>query len=90
MFPLPVNEVARFENQEPANRSDLSGESFVQLTPRDNFYQSISFFPMPFAMNTTINEEGITSIGPHSLVFPFDISESHALKQGVAAAKKQV
>lgn len=34
---------------------------------------------MPFAMITTINERGTTSIGPHSLVFPFDISESHSM-----------
>jgi len=58
---------------QPAN------EPFVQLRPRDNFYQSVSFFPMPFAMITTINERGTTSIGPHSLVFPFDISESHSM-----------
>jgi flavin reductase (DIM6/NTAB) family NADH-FMN oxidoreductase RutF len=54
-------------------------ESFVHIPVRDNFYQSSSFFPMPFAMITTINEQGTTSIGPHSLVFPFDISESHSM-----------
>jgi len=57
----------------------LVDEPFVQLAPKDNFYQSVSFFPMPFAMITTINERGTTSIGPHSLVFPFDISESHSM-----------
>ncbi|NND37488.1 MAG: hypothetical protein HKN81_10190 [Gammaproteobacteria bacterium] len=54
-------------------------EPFVAIPVRDNFYQSSSFFPMPFAMITTINEQGTTSIGPHSLVFPFDISESHSM-----------
>jgi flavin reductase (DIM6/NTAB) family NADH-FMN oxidoreductase RutF len=54
-------------------------ESFVDVPVRDNFYQSSSFFPMPFALITTINERGTTSIGPHSLVFPFDISESHSM-----------
>ncbi|MFW2404513.1 MAG: hypothetical protein ACN4GT_07085 [Gammaproteobacteria bacterium] len=54
-------------------------EPFVAIPVRDNFYQSSSFFPMPFAMITTINERGTTSIGPHSLVFPFDISESHSM-----------
>jgi flavin reductase (DIM6/NTAB) family NADH-FMN oxidoreductase RutF len=54
-------------------------EDFVAIPVRDNFYQSSSFFPMPFALITTINERGTTSIGPHSLVFPFDISESHSM-----------
>lgn len=34
---------------------------------------------MPFALIITINERGTTSTGPHSLVFPFDISESHSM-----------
>jgi len=63
----------------PAKTAASEQESFVQLRPKDNFYQSVSFFPMPFAMITTINERGTTSIGPHSLVFPFDISESHSM-----------
>jgi flavin reductase (DIM6/NTAB) family NADH-FMN oxidoreductase RutF len=54
-------------------------ESFEALGVKDNFYQSTAFFPMPFALITTINEDGITSIGPHSLVFPLDISESHSM-----------
>jgi flavin reductase (DIM6/NTAB) family NADH-FMN oxidoreductase RutF len=67
MFPLPADD-ARLET-----------EPFVNVPVRDNFYQSSSFFPMPFALITTINERGTTSIGPHSLVFPFDISESHSM-----------
>jgi len=54
-------------------------ESFEALGVKDNFYQSTAFFPMPFALITTINEDGITSIGPHSLVFPLDISETHSM-----------
>jgi flavin reductase (DIM6/NTAB) family NADH-FMN oxidoreductase RutF len=50
-------------------------EAFVRLHPKDNFYQSAGFFPMPFAMITTVNEAGVTSIGPHSLTFPFDLIE---------------
>jgi flavin reductase (DIM6/NTAB) family NADH-FMN oxidoreductase RutF len=46
---------------------------------RDNFYQSSSFFPMPFALITSKNEEGITSIGPYSLVFPLDICEEYSM-----------
>ena len=52
------------------------------LTPvhvRDNFYQSSAFFPMPFALITTKNEQGITSIGPYSLVFPLDICEEYSM-----------
>jgi flavin reductase (DIM6/NTAB) family NADH-FMN oxidoreductase RutF len=54
---------------------NVRNESFVRHHPKDNFYQSTSFFPMPFAMITTVNEEGVTSIGPHSLTFPFDLIE---------------
>lgn len=79
MFPLPSNEVPSLDSPELTNALQLADEPFVQLPPKDNFYQSVSFFPMPFAMITTINERGTTSIGPHSLVFPFDISESHSM-----------
>lgn len=51
----------------------VRGEGWVHHHPRDNFYQSTSFFPMSFAMITTVNEQGVTSIGPHSLTFPFDL-----------------
>jgi flavin reductase (DIM6/NTAB) family NADH-FMN oxidoreductase RutF len=54
---------------------NVRGEGWVHHHPRDNFYQSTSFFPMPFAMITTVNKEGVTSIGPHSLTFPFDLIE---------------
>lgn len=67
MFPLPADDAS----------TEVS--PFVNVPVRDNFYQSSSFFPMPFALITTINERGTTSIGPHSLVFPFDISESHSM-----------
>ena len=64
---------------ESADKDPQEDEPFVAIPVRDNFYQSSSFFPMPFALITTINERGTTSIGPHSLVFPFDISESHSM-----------
>jgi flavin reductase (DIM6/NTAB) family NADH-FMN oxidoreductase RutF len=67
MFPLP---------SEHAKGAD---EPFVQMHTKDNFYQSVSFFPMTFACITTVNERGTTSIGPHSLIFPFDISEAHSM-----------
>lgn len=55
--------------------NNVRKEPFVRLHPKDNFYQSAGFFPMPFAMITTVNEQGVTSIGPHSLTFPFDLIE---------------
>ncbi|MCL4791326.1 MAG: hypothetical protein KJ040_04665 [Gammaproteobacteria bacterium] len=54
-------------------------DPLVPVSIRDNFYQSSAFFPMPFALITTKNEAGITSIGPYSLVFPLDISEEHSM-----------
>lgn len=54
-------------------------ESFHRVHPKDNFYQSAGFFPMPFALVTTVNEQGVTSIGPHSLAFPFDIIEQPSM-----------
>lgn len=58
---------------------DTRDEAFHRVHPRDNFYQSAGFFPMPFALVTTVNEQGITSIGPHSLTFPFDIIEEPSM-----------
>lgn len=52
-----------------------SGEPFVRLPPTGNYYQSASFFPMPFACVTTVDERGETSIAPYSLAFPFDLIE---------------
>jgi hypothetical protein len=60
----------------PARTRD---EGYRRLHPKDNFYQSASFFPMPFAMITTVNDKGITSIGPHSLTFPFDLIEEPSM-----------
>ncbi len=58
---------------------NVRGERFKRLHPKDNFYQSTAFFPMPFALITTINEKGVTSIGPHSLCFPFDLIEEPSM-----------
>ncbi len=50
-------------------------QPLVQVPPTGNFYQSASFFPMPFACVSTVDENGETSIGPYSLAFPFDLIE---------------
>lgn len=68
---------SRFDGlRKPLARSD---EPFRRLHPKDNFYQSTAFFPMPFALVTTVNEAGLTSIGPHSLAFPFDLIEQPSM-----------
>lgn len=48
--------------------------SFKNLEPKDNFYQSSLFFPMPVVMVSTLSEEGKTTIGPYSLLAPYYIA----------------
>lgn len=59
--------------------TDKTNAEFVSRAPVDNFYQASSFYPMPFALITTVNEAGITSIGPHSLALPFGVMKDHAM-----------
>jgi len=54
-------------------------ESFISLQPLDNFYQTSAFFPLPFALITTVDDSGQTGIGPHALVFPFIVAGEHSL-----------
>lgn len=60
----------------PASRRD---EGYQSVNPQDNFYQSAAFYPMPFALATTVSEMGHTSIGPYSLCFPLDIIEEPSM-----------
>jgi len=39
----------------------------------DNWYQASSYYTSSFALITTVNEEGLTSIGPYQLCFPFEV-----------------
>jgi hypothetical protein len=48
-------------------------EKFVESPMRDNWYQSSSYYPSPFALITTVNEDGETNIGPYQLTFPFEV-----------------
>lgn len=48
-------------------------EPFVASPMRDNWYQSSSFYGSSFALVTSVNEEGVTSIGPYQLSFPFEV-----------------
>jgi len=56
-----------------------SDDPFETVLLRDNFYQSCSFLPFPFALITTMNERGFTSIGPYALQFPLQISEQYSM-----------
>jgi flavin reductase (DIM6/NTAB) family NADH-FMN oxidoreductase RutF len=60
----------------PASRGN---EAYKSVNPQDNFYQSSAFYPMPFALATTVSEMGHTSIGPYSLCFPLDIIEEPSM-----------
>ena len=40
----------------------------------DNFYQNSLFFPMPTVAISTLAEDGTTTIGAYSLVFPYYIA----------------
>ncbi|HJP39092.1 MAG TPA: hypothetical protein QF499_08180 [Gammaproteobacteria bacterium] len=59
--------------------AELSSNPFESIPLRDNFYQSCAFFPMPFALITTTNENGFTSIGPYALQFPLQIGEQYSM-----------
>ncbi len=47
---------------------------FKELNPKDNFYQTSLFYPMPLVLITTLTDDGKTNIGPYSLVFPYYIA----------------
>lgn len=50
-------------------------EQFKEVTIKDNFYQSSSFFPMPLTLIGTLSEDKtITSFGSYSLIFPYYIA----------------
>ncbi len=48
--------------------------SFKNLEPKDNFYQTSLFFPMPVVMVSTLTKDGKTTVGPYSLCFPYWIA----------------
>ena len=47
---------------------------FKEVKVVDNFYQNSLFFPMPTVAISTLAEDGITTIGAYSLVFPYYIA----------------
>jgi flavin reductase (DIM6/NTAB) family NADH-FMN oxidoreductase RutF len=50
-----------------------TADPFVVSPMRDNWYQASSFYGSSFALITSANEEGVTSIGPYQLSFPFEV-----------------
>jgi flavin reductase (DIM6/NTAB) family NADH-FMN oxidoreductase RutF len=54
-------------------QSDTAPDSFVPSPMRDNWYQSSSFYGSSFALITSVDEAGLTSIGPYQLSFPFEV-----------------
>lgn len=47
---------------------------FKDLKPKDNFYQTSLFFPMPVVMIGTLTKEGKTTLGPYSLISPYYVA----------------
>lgn len=54
-------------------------EKFVKNPHRDNWYQANSYYPLPFALVTTVDEEGRTNIGPHSFTMPYGVITDYSL-----------
>ena len=54
-------------------RKNTHNEAFVDSPMRDNWYQASSYYCSSFALITSVNEEGVTSIGPYQLTFPFEV-----------------
>ncbi len=48
--------------------------SFQDLRIVDNFYQTSLFFPMPTVIISTLCEDGMTTLGPYSLVQPYYVA----------------
>jgi flavin reductase (DIM6/NTAB) family NADH-FMN oxidoreductase RutF len=56
----------------PSEKTTRAG-GFVNSPMRDNWYQSSSFYGSSFALITSVNQNGVTSIGPYQLSFPFEV-----------------
>lgn len=53
--------------------ADENPDAFVPSPLRDNWYQSSSYYGSSFALITSVDEAGVTSIGPYQLSFPFEV-----------------
>ena len=50
-------------------------DTFVVSPMRDNWYQTSSYYTSSFALITTVSDDGLTTIGPYQLSFPFEVIE---------------
>lgn len=50
-------------------------EKWVESPMHDNWYQSSAYFLSSFALITSVDENGVTSIGPYQLSFPFGVNQ---------------
>ena len=55
--------------------------SFKDLRIVDNFYQTSSYIPMPTVLVSSVAEDGTTSVGSYSLVFPYYIARGNVENQ---------
>jgi flavin reductase (DIM6/NTAB) family NADH-FMN oxidoreductase RutF len=54
-------------------QAEETPDTFVPSPMRDNWYQASSFYGSSFALITSVDEAGVTSIGPYQLSFPFEV-----------------
>ena len=55
--------------------------SFKDLRIVDNFYQTSSYIPMPTVLVSSVADDGSTSVGAYSLVFPYYIAKGSVENQ---------
>ena len=55
--------------------------SFKELRIVDNFYQTSSYIPMPTVLVSSVAEDGSTSVGAYSLIFPYYIARGRVENQ---------
>ncbi len=54
--------------------TEAAVSQFEELRIVDNFYQTSAYYPMPVVAITTLNDKGLTNIGPYSLCFPYYVA----------------
>jgi flavin reductase (DIM6/NTAB) family NADH-FMN oxidoreductase RutF len=54
-------------------------ERFVDSPIRDNWYQANSYYPLPFALVTTVDDNDNCNIGPHSFTMPYGVISDYSV-----------
>ena len=57
----------------------VRNEDFVDSPIRDNWYQANSYYPLPFALVTTVDADGRVNIGPHSFTMPYGVITDYSV-----------